>query len=362
MGKRPLGLAKAAKLKKTKTETPESAQATPDPIPDQKDAELQVEVEESEADEDLAELYGLFKTFDEGPKDSPKLAQGIVHESDRLLRERKDLAGKFHLAYGLALLNLAQFADENEEPSSAQSSAAFIQAAIDRLEAGLDSEKDNADLQAAKALALVEQIDDKLRTVKAKKRVATAIESAEQIKEALKMAEASTTASRRLAEAVRALLEFGDSLGSLGNEELDALESEILEWSAAKCKILLASDSPSVQTMANNALGQYHLSLATPLLAEFENEDDDAEVDLDSKNAKKARKELSTAIEYLKKGVSEVDPQSYVQTAEALISLGNLRENDSKEQQADYAQAVKLLKKAQRAGAGSFHDLIESLE
>ncbi|PRT57016.1 Enhancer of translation termination 1 [Wickerhamiella sorbophila] len=359
MAKRPLGLAKAAKLKKAKTETPEG---TPEPTQEQKDAQLQVEVEESEPDEDLAELYGLFKTFDDGVKDSPKLAQGIVHESDRLLRKNEKLAPRFHLAYGLALLNLAQFADENEEPGSTDSAAAFIQAAIERLDSGLDIEENQADLSAAKALALVEQIDDKLRTCKSKKRVSTAKESIPQIKEAMKLADLSNAATRRLAEAVRALLEFGDSLGSLNNDKLDDFEAEILEWSAGKCKILLDSEDVNVQRMANNTLGQYHLSLATSLLGEFEQEDEDFEPDLSSKNAKKARKSLTTAIEYLEKGVSDTDPQSYVQTAEALISLGNLRENESAEQRADYSKAVKLLKKAQRTGAGSFHDLIDSLE
>lgn len=359
MAKRPLGLAKAAKLKKSRTETPEG---TPEHTQEQKDAQLQVEVEESEPDEDLAELYGLFRTFDEGVKDSPKLAQGIVHESDRLLRKNEKLAPKFHLAYGLALLNLAQFADEDKEPDSPESAGAFIQAAIDRLDSGLDVEKDHADLSAAKALALVEQVDDKLRNCKSKKLVSTAKDSVAQIKQAMELTNLSNTATRRHAEAVRALLEFADSLGSLNDDELDNFETEILEWSVDKCKILLDSGDVNVQRMANNALGQYHLSFATPLLAEFENEDEDFEPDLNSKNAKKARKALSAAIEYLEKGVSDIDPQSYVQTAEALISLGNLRENESAEQQADYAKAVKLLKKAQRTGAGSFHDLIESLE
>ena len=66
---------------------------------------------------------------------------------------------------------------------------------------------------------------------------------------------------------------------------------------------------------------------------------------VDRKEAQKISQELITkALDYLKQAKDEEDPETWVSIAEAMISLGNLYEVDSKEQEDLYLEAEKILK------------------
>ena len=64
-----------------------------------------------------------------------------------------------------------------------------------------------------------------------------------------------------------------------------------------------------------------------------------------TEKAQKISQELITkALDYLKQAKDEEDPETWVSIAEAMISLGNLYEVDSKEQEDLYLEAEKILK------------------
>lgn len=67
------------------------------------------------------------------------------------------------------------------------------------------------------------------------------------------------------------------------------------------------------------------------------------------------------ALGYLKKAKDEEDPESWVKIAEVEISLGNIYELDSEDQENCYKKAEKILKKASRATNGKYDDILKKL-
>lgn len=80
---------------------------------------------------------------------------------------------------------------------------------------------------------------------------------------------------------------------------------------------------------------------------------------------KQARSEgikiLEEAIEHLKVAWNEEIPSTWVDLAEAKISLGNMYEESSKEQDKLYEEAAKYLRKANNATHGKYQEILDSL-
>lgn len=133
---------------------------------------------------------------------------------------------------------------------------------------------------------------------------------------------------------------------------------------------------------ANRGMGEYYLSISAPIINRLETSDDDdgeeeeeeeeksddEEKELTEEQAKNialAKEYLSKAIEYLLKAENDdsaEDAAVYPLIAEAQISLANLLDNDSDEQNVLYNEAVSKLKKAQRLGYGDYQEQIAELE
>lgn len=373
MPKRPLGLAKAFKLKKLRQKQERTHETDPNVDAEQTgfavtDVKPSLEVDldsEPEIDEELAELYGLFSKMEsiENDNDVQKLSRGIIHEADAILRSRKDLPARFHLVYGLALLAQSKYQDVPRD--DANSSAAFIKAALERLDTGLEVEK-MAGLCAAKALALVEQLDNEMRNSGPDRCLETFVNGKHLIEQAQTLAgEAASAPDEVLTRALESITGFAASLDSLEQtEEVKDTRKRVFQWIPSQWKGLLDAGDNALQSRAKKGLGEYYLAIAAPLLDQIEDVKDNEDAGDDGNDAvvEQAKAALTSAIGYLDDTLSKTKPESYVEAAEAHISLGNLLENDSPEQQKCYSRAVRLLKKAQHLGAGSFQDLIETLE
>ncbi|ODV95854.1 hypothetical protein PACTADRAFT_49297 [Pachysolen tannophilus NRRL Y-2460] len=95
----------------------------------------------------------------------------------------------------------------------------------------------------------------------------------------------------------------------------------------------------------------------------YDNEDDLNEINgLTAENSSKiAQNLIKKAISYLLKAEDPESPQSWVDIAEAQISLGNLFELESDEQENIYKEAEKRLRKANRATHGKYDDILNNL-
>lgn len=74
-----------------------------------------------------------------------------------------------------------------------------------------------------------------------------------------------------------------------------------------------------------------------------------------------AQKLISTALKYLQWAEDQEEPETWVNVAEAMISLGNLYEVESEEQESHYQEAEKILNKANNVTNGKYEDVLENL-
>lgn len=165
--KRHLGLGKAAKAKKQKKESSEGPEQ-----PEQQSNEITVELnEEADANDELSQLRALWKTHAKSDKDNELVVNGIIHECDRLLRNsnlaqgedesknkdteqgRQELPADFHSIYALALADLAFF-----HTSDASKVKEFFDAAVERVDLGLQSNSGSIELLFTKSRILINQI------------------------------------------------------------------------------------------------------------------------------------------------------------------------------------------------------------
>ena len=66
-------------------------------------------------------------------------------------------------------------------------------------------------------------------------------------------------------------------------------------------------------------------------------------------------------MKYLKKAQDDDDPDTWVNVAEAMISLGNMYEMDSPDQEKWYDEAEKILVRANKATQGKYREILENL-
>lgn len=70
---------------------------------------------------------------------------------------------------------------------------------------------------------------------------------------------------------------------------------------------------------------------------------------------------LATALKYLRMAEDKDEPETWVNVAEAIISLANLHELDSEEQESLYKDAEKILNKANKVTNGKYDEALENL-
>lgn len=71
---------------------------------------------------------------------------------------------------------------------------------------------------------------------------------------------------------------------------------------------------------------------------------------------------FKSALDYLKMAEDKEEPESWANVAEAMISLGNLYDIDSKDQEHYYGEAEKILTRANNATNGKYEDILNNLQ
>ncbi|CAK9435656.1 uncharacterized protein LODBEIA_P03830 [Lodderomyces beijingensis] len=454
MAKRTLGMGNAAKAKKQKTlESKQDSvdlEAPSQPTPPKDSNQLTVELpEEVDADDEISQLKGLYKTYIDSERDSDLILNGIIHECDRLLRNsqadsKEPLAAIFYKIYAIALSESANF--HTDAPKKVSE---FFDAAIERIEDGLEKFPRDIDLLFTKSKILVNRIAlEKISQLTLESRIED--EGVSQVKrdldEALQIYEDAELRAQELGEfaafnseeywdileAVDDLLDIVDNFGKDDEQRLEddddddeeeaeaeeaekAVEEELNVEDAEKAAaeeeegedeededvelaeshplyaikntdeynqwwrdhttrylanlLKTASPSPSLRRQLNARLGQSFLqeaeipsSVYTTLKFDEDYQGIEELEGLNVDEAKDIAQDLiSKALQHLKEAEDKDEPESWVAIAEAMISLGNLHDVDSKEQESLYEEAEKLLNKANNATNGKYQDALENL-
>ncbi|KAG7838873.1 hypothetical protein KL942_003869 [Ogataea angusta] len=410
--KRPLGFGKGSKAKKSKTEpAPEEAPVT---------NELTVELpQEVDANDPLNQLEGLWLTWLKSDRDNELILNGIVHECDRLLRNCKqnggdediELTPSFYAIYGRSLAALAQFNTEDSDTSVAE----YFENALERIENGMDKFSGKEVLLFAKAQIIMDRIPleyiSRMDLESSKKQFPDIVEL---LDEATRLIEVGTkTAESKenhaifngstvldILDSLDDLLDIVDNFGRSYDEGLDSdaedsdeedimPETELSSthplyeirntdkynvfWREAMQKslsLLDKNEKPDAAIRRNlvKKLGQSYLMEAEEPISifttlEYDSDAEEQEIDGVSAAAAKqaAQKLVGTAIEYLEGAWDEEDPQTWVDLAEAEISMGNLFDVGGSEQEEWYARAENKLVRANNATHGKYEEVLENL-
>ncbi|RCK67548.1 Enhancer of translation termination 1 [Candida viswanathii] len=417
MAKRTLGLAKAAKAKKQKREG--TSQGASEEAGDNEE-QLTVELPEGiDANDEVAQLEALYRKYMDSEKDNELLVNGIVHECDSLLRSAEDtkvtLPALFHSIYGRALAELAKCVPDDDEDKERKQKE-YIDAALERIEIGFEKFPDDAHLLVAKAKILLAQLFyqhvSKVTPTSRKEDLDVDIENVlDSVLEVYASGETKAIEVKNFAvfkgpdatsflEAFDDLLslialhgnEIPDEEDDFGDDEEDIVVNELAEdhpffgirnsdkyniWWKDHLETFLDTlkkldrkeVSDTLWRYINRKLGQCFLEEAerpSRVFTTLKYEDDFQGIEelegLSLKEAETMAKELMTkALEYLQGAKDEEDPDTWVDLAEAMISMGNLQEMESKEQEELYDEAEDILRKANNATNGKYTDVLDNL-
>lgn len=160
------------------------------------------------------------------------------------------------------------------------------------------------------------------------------------------------------------LIQHGSNFG-------DFITKDFEELSKKELKSLKVSERQKLEfyKSVSAQIGQLFLQAAekpshifTAITYDSDVEDD---IEMDGLSAKEARKQAikytKQAVEFFKKAEDEEDPQTWVDVAEAIISLGNLYDYESEEQEDAYKQAERKLRRANNATNGKYQKVLENL-
>ncbi|OVF06949.1 putative enhancer of translation termination protein [Clavispora lusitaniae] len=420
--KRPLGIGKAAKAKKQKKESTENESVGETAASNELTVELDEEIEANDA---VAQLKALWKTYFASEDKSELMLNGIIHECDRILRkthntkeqdeddEKIELSGRFYAIYALALSSLAFYHTEDLKKVND-----FFAEAFDRIESGRKAFPDSVDLAFAEAkimisripLVEVSQLLVDSRVGKERSDVSKSLDaSLAKWEEAQKQAVAQNHFHHYNAEnfdflqALDDLLDMVDNFGQeiMEGEDSDAEEDEKphveldeghplfaikssdkynLWWREQTIAFLdhlnknienaSAKELPALAVLKRELckrLGQSYLMEAEVpanvfTTLSYYSKDAESLNGLTRVEAQKISQDLfKRALTYLKQAQDEQEPETWVNVAEAMISLGNTYEIDSKEQEETYKEAEAILVKANNATNGKYEDILENL-
>lgn len=379
MAKRPLGLNKANKSKKKKVaEEPVEKPVEKDISPEDDSAEPAPAITlDADEEDDMGQLESLYKNWTSSERDSPRLLHGVIHECDSLLQKNKGegLPARFHEIYGASLLDLAGFAEKKKivkkkkvksDDVAPETSDMFVDAALERVETGLEQYPEDAGLLFVKARALKQDIDEKMYIVSKEERKETAKKMIKQLNvilDVFKQAQkqASTVTPLQL-DVVEELIELSGALESVVKQS-DIAETTLVACETLYNEILASEKDENTIKKAHRGVGTCKMIIADSLLDLLDDDEEDEEDEEDNKDTVKlAKKNLKSAIEHFQKSETEEDGEFMVTLAETMIQYGNLFDAETEEQKKWYGEAVKRLRQAQRMGVGKYDEMILELE
>lgn len=418
MAKRHMGLGKASKTKKQKTEDVQEA------APPSNEITVELN-QEADADDEVAQLTALWKTYLDSEKENELVVNGIVHECDRLLRNSKiggkedgvDLEASFYAIYSLALAELAKFSAGDHVKV-----VEFFDAAVERADAGLEQFAESLEVLSAKGKILIDRIP--LQYISQLDRETKVSEDSPELSKALDEALEVYALAEKLAESkkehthfdnenfkfLEALDDLLDMTDKFGHKDGDEDEDDEDEDEGEEDHVELSEDHPLYAIQSSDSYNQWWRDHVIKFLdnvdAQLSKTKEDSSKELSSlrrqicerigrsylqeaeiptsvftalaydddfkdkkelqgltqKEAQKISMDLiSKALKHLEWAQDEEDPDSWADYAEAMISMGNLYDVDSAEQEELYLKAEKLLNKANNATNGKYEDALENL-
>lgn len=423
MAKRTLGLSKAAKAKKQKTEN--ELVGNEKGHSEDSSNQLTVELpEEVDADDEISQLKGLYKAYTNSDRDNELIVNGIIHECDRLLRNQEEgssLPATFYKIYSIALSELANFHTDDIKQIKEYFDASLdrIESGLEKYPDDVELLFTRSKILINQiVLQYVSQL--KLSSEASEANVKELLDTALKVYElaelkAGEMSKFETFNNDEYFDILEALDDLLDIVDNFGKEEVeneddeedkesknkdnethevdDDDEEEEIEldethplypikntdeynqwWRDHTVKYLdnlnkIASPSESLLREVNQRLGQSYLQeseIPTNVYTTLKYDEDYAGLEelegMSIDQAQEIAKDLiNKALEHLRKAEDKEEPESWVDIAEAMITLGNLYDLDSKEQEKLYDEAETILKKANNATNGKYQDVLENL-
>lgn len=375
--KRKLGLGKSSQAKKQKEGNPEEQVLT-------------VELKSSKEGE-MGELEGLWETWIDGDQDNELVLNGIINECDRLERNSKDLNDEFTSIYAMALSEMAKFQSDDvdgwiefswDKIKDVKSDIGnFARCVIGLNEIGvvvgqldLDSSeckydimelfngvvknwqksKSNVDLLQNKwVISILDIFDDLLDVIdKFGQQKSEVVDSDDE--------DAIEVLDDHLDD-----IELKDTHPLFKIQETDKFNTF---WRESMLEIKDEIKDIELKRPIFKKLGQSYLMEAEhPIFIftslTYEKDLMSKEEKVQAKEAQKDSKKLvSKALDLLKETWDEEDPQSWVDIAEAEITMGNLFDVDSNDQEQWYEKAEKKLKMANNSTHGKYQQILDSLK
>lgn len=373
--------------------------------------------DEAEAGDPSQEMSGLWNTFLEGKRDNELILNGIVNESDSLVRSEADgktkLTPEIYAVFGLALAQLAKFQgkdseDEVDIKAVVESISDYFDNAIERIDYGLERFPGNALLQIAKAgtildripLEFISQLDPSSKGSSLKPLLDEALKLYDQGFTAWEAGSGKLSilkdvtaweALRSLDDLLEILRQYGDGeevskdhplwelidynqdqkpasdLVSFFKDHAQSFADKVSEEAKHDSK-KLAAKKHQLQRGALRRLGLVYLVEAEGLAADYAEQAFDENGKLLEKTVdsvaqlKTAAKSIAEkAVNLLTQAYNEEDPATWADLAEAELILADLYEDESPEQTKLYAKAEKALLRANNATHGHYDDILESL-
>lgn len=401
MAKRTFGLGNAAKKRQKLKEGTVEATSSDEKAPSN---QLTVELgEEVDSNDEFQQLKALFKVYTETPEDDekrPLLVNGLIHECDRLLKNNdlngsKELPDYFYSIYATSLFEESKFCKESEAED-------FQKAALDRCQSGLEVHPDSAELNKTFCLKMVEHLmfkfyqDEDAGDAQDKdayfdanieqfvKRFETYFGQVKEKKGELVESEDNFKILDQFDDLLNLVLNNGKSEEADSDEE-EAGEDEgeaehqfqkvlsqidhYLDWCLEHLVYLQkkVSESCGFRKELTTKVAELLLMKSSPFVSSFteityEVENPSKKMKSQAKRAQEQAIELiSQAAELFRQIQDDEEPKSWVELAESLIELGNVQDLDSKEQEASYNEAEKLLRRANAATNDKYKNILDNL-
>ncbi|KAI9332357.1 nuclear pore complex subunit Nro1-domain-containing protein [Obelidium mucronatum] len=380
--RKPGGLKKAAAAQaqdkdKKKDEEAVESQAMDAPQPEEDTLAVPVSGEDEVAEVSAMLELALTKLADadaEAADEGALLLRGVVHESDRIVRvrfanneeQREDeeaLPARFHLAYGSALFRLGLLAaadadaDQDSSDSSDNAPVAYLDAAIDRFDTGLDAWPLSWQLHEACARAIAEKAnlllaaDQTLPEKEIDALIATAVKHM--------TAALTTLADTDLDESISIISIL------LRHAHLRDISEASKKWiNIARVELnkLLKFNPAHVPALVT--LGQTYMSSANQMLDAAE-DDGDLAVDMEA-----VEKLIDEALKYASKASLHTDVTASTESnlklqlllGEAYVNKANLLDEAENEDSANeyYKKAVDCFKKVQEIDSSALPESFDS--
>lgn len=380
--------------------------------------------EAADADDELAQLQALWKTYSKLDKENELMVNGLIHECDRLLRNEdknaRQLPDFFHAIYALSLAELAKFKpDETKQCFDAAMERIDAGLILHSHSPALHFAKSRV-VVAKIPLQYISVLDDEATIGE----IPDIYQLWKDANKSWEKAVKDSTSAGGVEDNVDFLFAVDDMLDMIDNfgddddddedgaddsdEENDynhsphAKKSIQQDASGAK-KEAVRSGHPLYEmineTTRNKAwwrkqtqqflqdadkdrlalgtrrelcarLGQYYLLLAEEPAAQYMevkyNGEEDAELSPEDERelsqwATVAKEQFQNALDWFKLAQDDDEPDTWVNVAEAMISLGNVYDMESPEQEKWYLEAEAILVRANKATLGRYAEVLENL-